>query len=57
MREQTKPIGDEITETLQLRPARLKRDNRLKKKIVAIIKEHPNRSLGVIRRWLHGDLK
>jgi len=55
MREPTKPIGEKISGMLQRRPARLKRDRTLKKKIAVIIQEHPNKSLSVIRRWLHNE--
>jgi len=55
MIEQTKPVGERITGVLEKRPARLKREHVLKKKISAIIKEHPNKSLSVIRRWLRDD--
>ena len=55
MIEPTKPVGERITGVLQKRPARLKREHELKKKISTIIKEHPNKSISVIRRWLHDD--
>ena len=55
MIEPTKPVGERITGVLQKRPARLKREQGLKKKISTIIKKHPNKSLSVIRRWLHDD--
>jgi len=55
MIEQTKPVDERITGALEKRPARLKREQVLKKKISTIIKEHPNKSLSVIRRWLRDD--
>lgn len=55
MIEQTKPVGEKISGILQKRPARLKRDDMLKKKVGTIIKDHPKKSLSVIRRWLHED--
>jgi len=55
MIEQTKPVGERISGALEKGPARLKREHVLKKKISTIIKEHPNKSLSVIRRWLRDD--
>ena len=55
MIEQTKPVEERITGALEKRPARLKREQVLKNKISTIIKEHPNKSLSVIRRWLRDD--
>jgi len=55
MIERTKPVSERMAGEMQKRPARLKRERVLKKKIAVIIKEHPNKSLGVIRRWLHND--
>ncbi len=55
MIEQTKPVDGRITGALEKRPARLKREQVLKKKLSAIIKENPNKSLSVIRRWLRDD--
>ena len=55
MIEPMKPLGDEISNALENRPARLKRELELKEKIGAIIQDHPNKSVNVIRRWLHDD--
>lgn len=55
MIEQQNPISEKIAGLMQKRPARVKRDVALKKKVSTIIKDHPNKSLSVIRRWLHHD--
>ena len=55
MIEPTKPYSEDISTVLDNRPARLKRELELKEKIGTIIKDHPNKSVSVIRRWLHDD--
>ncbi|HEY9079355.1 hypothetical protein [Magnetovibrio sp.] len=55
MIDQTKPAAERITGEMQKRPVRLQRAQELKKKIGTIIKDHPNKSISVIRRWLHED--
>ncbi len=57
MIEPTKPNEERIAGALKQHPARVKRDLVLKQKVGTIIKEHPNKSVSVIRRWLHGDNK
>lgn len=53
MIEHSKPIDETITARLQDRPARVRRETLLKDKIATIIEKHPNKSLSVLRRWLH----
>lgn len=53
MIEQSKPIHHMITDQLENHPARVRREAKLKDKIATIIEKHPNKSLSVLRRWLH----
>lgn len=55
MIEPIKPDSEHISSALEQHPARLKRELELKEKIGTIIKDHPNKSVSVIRRWLHDD--
>jgi len=55
MSERTKPLSKEPPDKLPDLPARLERDDTLKKKIAAIIEGYPNKTISVIRRWLNND--
>ncbi|MBL4614058.1 MAG: hypothetical protein JKY27_04195 [Magnetovibrio sp.] len=49
------PNRDLLKTAYERAPARMQRDDELKQKVGYIIKKHPNKSLSVIRRWLHND--
>jgi len=55
MIERTKPISEKFPDLIPDSSARVKRSDTLKKKIGVIIKEHPNKTLSVIRSWLNDD--
>ncbi|MCW8916794.1 MAG: hypothetical protein OQK24_13210 [Magnetovibrio sp.] len=55
MIESTKPNDEKLAGALKKHPARLKRDLALKQKVGTIIKDHPKKSVSVIRRWLRND--
>ena len=53
MIEPPKPTRESLATAADRLPARLKRDDALKHKVGKIIKEHPKKTIGVLRRWLH----
>lgn len=55
MIERTKPISEKLPDLIPDKTTRVERSGALKKKIGVIIKEHPNKTLSVLRRWLNDD--
>jgi len=46
---------EEFPDLVPSAPTRVERSGTLKKKINVIIKEYPNKTLSVLRRWLNDD--
>ncbi|MEG3619751.1 hypothetical protein V5T82_14895 [Magnetovibrio sp. PR-2] len=55
MIEPPKLNSEKLSNVLERHPTRLKRELELKEKIATIVKDHPNKSVRVIRRWLRDD--
>jgi len=55
MIERDGPSSEKFSDLVPNAPTRVERSGTLKKKISVIIKEHPNKTLSVLRRWLNDD--